>query len=223
MADLGERLKKFPSFPLNHKSLVDVMTETRTIVMNGSLRLLISAHLNIMMCERQEGISMYKVAIFAFVFSSFLSTDAEAQQKSQKEVMKFSTDNRYKGKYPVKSDFDQNIVKDKSGKWNQSRKPGSGGGDKGDSFVVDEGFVLVEYETSPTSDINTEGNGNRQVIFYDPDAATKVPKGVVVGIRLEPGGIGGAGASYTGDVRMWFVPLAEWEKVFKDKYFKIKL
>ncbi|MDX5576633.1 hypothetical protein PV779_50805 [Streptomyces sp. ID01-9D] len=112
--------------------------------------------------------------------------------------------------FPDSTKFDPSRVKEVSVSWNFHRDAMRGGENEGEDFKVSDGLVLVDFDTHETSNHNTKGDPAFDVLFENR-GPVRVPKGVRVGIRLTPQDFpGGAGASFTGELKMKTVTEPDW-------------
>jgi hypothetical protein len=112
--------------------------------------------------------------------------------------------------YPSRGDFPPERVShipDTERHWD--RHPGSGGRNYGENFAVPSGTMLVGWSVLEHSRFGMKGQPVQYVVM-EQRGILNVPKGVHVGCRLEPGSLGGGGASYKYTVQMWVVTEADW-------------
>ncbi|PFS40746.1 hypothetical protein COK65_18485 [Bacillus thuringiensis] len=114
--------------------------------------------------------------------------------------------------FPKSAAFDPSRVGVFSARWEFKRKAGQEGKNVGENFLVPSGSVVVGVETHETSNHNTKGGPVIHLVFEEK-GLLRIPIGLRVGIRLTPDGYwGGAGASYTGNIKLEIVTLPEWYK-----------
>lgn len=112
--------------------------------------------------------------------------------------------------FPDSADFDTSKLHEASARWEFKRDAGSGGQNYGQDFMVPEGTVLVDFEIHETSRRNTKDEPDIRPVFENR-GPLRLPNGVHVGIRLEPDDFpGGAGAGFTGDIKMKVVTEIDW-------------
>lgn len=109
---------------------------------------------------------------------------------------------------PDKSKFQGSDLDVQTFRWEFRREPGSGGANEAQDFNVPAGRVLVEWNANETSCIRC-GGGDYQLVMKSTGTRT-FPIGIRPGSRLEPGGLGGPGASFTGGLSLISVPLSVW-------------
>jgi hypothetical protein len=99
--------------------------------------------------------------------------------------------------------------------WSFHRNPGTGGGNAGQDMVAPDGNAVVGIDFGITSDHGAGAGGiDLHVVFPPGNPPINFPIGFHAGARLEPGGIGGAGATYAGGVTLKIVALADYFPVF---------
>ena len=119
--------------------------------------------------------------------------------------------------YPTSDDFAPETIYTHVASWDFHRDPGSGGQNYGINLgLPEEGVCLVDYDINVVSDHNTKGTPVFNLVKKDV-GPMNIPIGVQVGHRLTPGGHGGAGASFKGEIHMKFVSQADWMIVFLKK------
>lgn len=114
--------------------------------------------------------------------------------------------------YPTSADFDANKVHDHVAFWHFQRKPGQGGQNMSVNLQAPDGSAVVDFDVHVISEFNTKGQAVH-VLIEDKMGLLNVPVAVGVGHRLTPGGLGGPGASYKGEVRMKVVSISDWLNV----------
>ncbi|OAZ43355.1 hypothetical protein [Paenibacillus polymyxa] len=112
--------------------------------------------------------------------------------------------------FPDSPDFEPGQLRDADARWSFHRDANTSGKNVGQDFMVPEGSVIVDFETHETSRFNTKGEPDIRLVFEDR-GPVRIPNGVHVGIRLTPDDYpGGAGAGFTGDIKMKVVSEADW-------------
>jgi hypothetical protein len=114
--------------------------------------------------------------------------------------------------YPRSHQFTDSQKRQQDTECHWQRGPGSGGQNYGRDFNVPAGHFVVGYEVVPHSLFGNDGDPVKY-LDYDIRGMLNVPVGVHVGVRLEPGRIGGGGASYKFTVRIQYVTEADWYRV----------
>jgi len=114
--------------------------------------------------------------------------------------------------YPRSHQFTDSQRRQQDTECHWQRDPGSGGQNYGRDFIVPAGHFVVGYDVIEHSMF---GNKDAPVhyLVYERRGIFNVPVGVHVGIRLQPGGIGGGGASYKFTVPIQYVTEADWYAV----------
>ncbi|MBB6021397.1 hypothetical protein HNR77_002492 [Paenibacillus sp. JGP012] len=115
--------------------------------------------------------------------------------------------------FPDGADFDASKKHEFTARWEFHRDAMRGGQNYGEDFKAPDGTVVVDFETHTTSDHNTKGAPDIRPYIEDR-GMYRVPRGVHVGHRLTPDDLpGGAGAGFTGDIKMTVVNEVDWFNV----------
>lgn len=114
--------------------------------------------------------------------------------------------------YPSTEQFPTGRVSQQDTEWHWQRSPGSGGKNYGHDFAVPAGHFVVGFNVLEHSRIRADGNPDIRVMFT-PRGILNVPVAVHNGIRLEPQGLGGSGASYKFTMQIRYVTEADWYAV----------
>ncbi len=114
--------------------------------------------------------------------------------------------------YPRANQFTDSQRRQQDTECHWERGPGSGGQNYGRDFIVPAGHFVVGYDVVPHSMFGNKGDPVKDLV-YERRGMWNVPVGVHAGIRLQPGGIGGGGASYKFTVRIQYVTEADWYTV----------
>lgn len=111
--------------------------------------------------------------------------------------------------FPTADKFAPEKVKPHTAEWDFHRNPNSGGQNYGVDLLAPNESVVVGFTINIVSDHNTKGGPDIHIVTK-PLGVVTVPSGVHVGHRLEPGGIGGPGARFKGNVAMQVVSVQDW-------------
>jgi hypothetical protein len=112
---------------------------------------------------------------------------------------------------PSKNQFQGSDLTVQTPRWEYHRGPGSGGDNEAQDFKVPDDHVLVGWNANETSCIGCSGQAF-QLVMIETGTRT-FPIGIRTGARLEPGGLGGSGAYFTGDLSLISVPRSVWNRV----------
>lgn len=114
--------------------------------------------------------------------------------------------------YPSSDQFSDAQKRQQDTEWHWQRGPGTGGQNYGRDFKVPAGHFVVGYNVLEHSRIRSDGGPDIHLV-YEQRGILNCPVGVHNGIRLEPQGIGGSGASYKFTIQTRYVTEADWYAV----------
>lgn len=119
--------------------------------------------------------------------------------------------------FPKASDFDAKVVKKANRDWEFEKENNEGGSNVAKDLVLDEGHVLLDYEYHEVS-LRGARPPVSKLLVMKRKGSRILPVGIRVGVRLQPGGLGGAGSAYKGNADLKYVTYKQWKEVYDIKY-----
>lgn len=120
--------------------------------------------------------------------------------------------NEWPNDLPNKNQFEGGDLDVQTHRWELRREPGSGGGNEVQDLNVPEGRILVGWSVDETSCNHCKG-GSAYHIVIKTRGTHSFPIGIHVGAKLEPGGLGSHGASFTGNLSLISATRSAWDIV----------